>query len=247
MHSTPAGNYSLNGLVGFEMFKKTVGVIGTGAIGYEACRILQVRRPHLTLSPCKALLIAALQLPDNLPDKATAGSKAAARGVPYHHRGGGGGAAPALCPQGIGCRVIAHDLYPSDKVKALGVPYLPLDELLPQCDIITLHTPLLPSTKHIINRCGSPRPARPLVFTRGPLGRRRRRTARRAAQQLASQCLPARRRCTRDRALAGGRRVHGRPHCWRACVWDLALGSRCAGAACGRCGAGSGFTSASTA
>lgn len=36
------GNYSLNGLVGFEMYKKTVGVIGTGAIGIEAVRILKV-------------------------------------------------------------------------------------------------------------------------------------------------------------------------------------------------------------
>ena len=39
---TSQGNYSLNGLVGFEMYKKTVGVIGTGAIGYEAVRILKV-------------------------------------------------------------------------------------------------------------------------------------------------------------------------------------------------------------
>lgn len=42
---TVQGNYSLNGLVGFEMFNKTVGVISTGAIGYEACRILKVCRP----------------------------------------------------------------------------------------------------------------------------------------------------------------------------------------------------------
>eukprot|EP00983_Pelagomonas_calceolata_P000922 33067-Pelagomonas_calceolata.AAC.5 len=40
---TAQGNYSLNGLVGFEMYKKTVGVIGTGAIGYEAIRILKKR------------------------------------------------------------------------------------------------------------------------------------------------------------------------------------------------------------
>lgn len=39
---TLTGNYALNGLVGFEMNKKTVGVIGTGAIGVEACRILKV-------------------------------------------------------------------------------------------------------------------------------------------------------------------------------------------------------------
>ncbi len=40
---TLEGNYSLSGLVGFEMNKKVVGIIGTGAIGAEACRIMKVR------------------------------------------------------------------------------------------------------------------------------------------------------------------------------------------------------------
>jgi D-lactate dehydrogenase len=34
------GNFSLDGLMGFDMYKKTVGVIGTGKIGIEAARIL---------------------------------------------------------------------------------------------------------------------------------------------------------------------------------------------------------------
>lgn len=33
----------------------------------------------------------------------------------------------------------------------LEIPYLPLDELLATCDYISLHAPLLPSTKHMIN------------------------------------------------------------------------------------------------
>lgn len=37
------GNYTLSGLTGFEMRGKTVAVIGTGAIGYYAVLILQVR------------------------------------------------------------------------------------------------------------------------------------------------------------------------------------------------------------
>jgi hypothetical protein len=91
------GNYALDGLVGREMFGKTVGVVGTGAIGAQACRILK----------------------------------------------------------GIGCRVLAHDLHPSKAVQDLGVEYLSLDELLPQCDILSLHCPLMPSTRHMIDRCAA--------------------------------------------------------------------------------------------
>jgi hypothetical protein len=38
------GNYTLSGLVGMEITGKTVGVIGTGAIGAQACRLFRVRR-----------------------------------------------------------------------------------------------------------------------------------------------------------------------------------------------------------
>ena len=35
--------------------------------------------------------------------------------------------------------------------RGLEIPYLPLDELLATCDYISLHAPLLPSTKHMIS------------------------------------------------------------------------------------------------
>lgn len=35
-------DYSLSGLVGFELHGKTVGVVGTGAIGSALCAILKV-------------------------------------------------------------------------------------------------------------------------------------------------------------------------------------------------------------
>lgn len=55
--------------------------------------------------------------------------------------------------RGFGCNVLCFDVYRSAEVAAMtGVKYVDtLEELWPQCDIITLHAPLLPSTRHCIN------------------------------------------------------------------------------------------------
>ncbi|KAI8463144.1 MAG: putative D-lactate dehydrogenase [Monoraphidium minutum] len=87
------GNYSLSGLVGRQMGGKTVGVLGTGAIGAEACRLFK----------------------------------------------------------GLGMNVLAYDVRPNPAVEAMGIPYQSWEEILPQCDVISLHMPLLPSTHHFIN------------------------------------------------------------------------------------------------
>jgi len=52
----------------------------------------------------------------------------------------------------FGMRVLAHDLYQVEDLKALGIEYMPLDDVLSNSDVITLHCPLLPSTKHLINK-----------------------------------------------------------------------------------------------
>lgn len=52
----------------------------------------------------------------------------------------------------LGLDVIASDPYvPSDIAQAAGVRLLPLADLLPQADIISLHVPLNPETHHLIN------------------------------------------------------------------------------------------------
>ena len=86
-------NYSLEGLAGFNLNGKTVGIIGTGAIGHAFIKI-------------------------------------------------------AL---GFGCKVLAYDLIEDKSLKTLGVEYLTLDELLSQSQIISLHCPLTPGTKHLVN------------------------------------------------------------------------------------------------
>jgi hypothetical protein len=54
-------------------------------------------------------------------------------------------------PQGIGCNVLCNDLYPSEKVKALGATYTTVEEILHKSDIVTLHCPLVPANYHMID------------------------------------------------------------------------------------------------
>ncbi|KAI8855226.1 D-isomer specific 2-hydroxyacid dehydrogenase [Chytridium lagenaria] len=89
------GNFSLANLVGFDLYGKTVGVIGTGKIGQCFIKIMQ----------------------------------------------------------GFGCQVLLYDAYPSKEVAGWeNCKYVELDELLAKSKIISLHCPLLPSTKHLINQ-----------------------------------------------------------------------------------------------
>ena len=87
------GNFALDGLVGFDMHGKTVGLIGTGQIGIVVAQILT----------------------------------------------------------GFGCPTLAFDPIPNPTCQSLGVRYVELNELLAQSDVISLHCPLTPENKHIIN------------------------------------------------------------------------------------------------
>lgn len=86
-------NFALDGLLGFNLFGKTVGLIGTGRIGLATARILN----------------------------------------------------------GFGCRLLCHDIVQNPLITELGGRYVPLAELYAQSDIISLHCPLTPDTKHLIN------------------------------------------------------------------------------------------------
>jgi D-lactate dehydrogenase len=88
------GNFSLDGLLGFDLHGRTVGIVGTGMIGATTAGILT----------------------------------------------------------GFGCRLLASDPYPSDRVRALGATYVDLPHLLRESDVVTLHCPLLPETRHLIDR-----------------------------------------------------------------------------------------------
>jgi D-lactate dehydrogenase len=87
------GNFALDGLVGFDMHGKTVGVIGTGQIGTVVAQILT----------------------------------------------------------GFGCPTLAFDPFPNATCRSLGVRYVELNQLFAESDIITVHCPLTPENKHLIN------------------------------------------------------------------------------------------------
>ncbi len=53
---------------------------------------------------------------------------------------------------GFGCKLIAYDIYQSDEVVKSGVPYVTLEEMWKQADVITLHAPLTDDNYHMIDK-----------------------------------------------------------------------------------------------
>ena len=87
------GNFALDGLLGFDLKGRVVGVVGTGRIGTAVARIML----------------------------------------------------------GFGCRVLAHDPAPDPDCLSMGVSYVDLGELLAASDVVTLHCPLTPRSRHLID------------------------------------------------------------------------------------------------
>ncbi|MBK7403894.1 MAG: 2-hydroxyacid dehydrogenase [Phycisphaerales bacterium] len=53
---------------------------------------------------------------------------------------------------GFGCRVIASDPRPNSGLAAAGVRYVGLEEVWAESDVISLHCPLTPGTRHLVGR-----------------------------------------------------------------------------------------------
>lgn len=96
-------NFSLNGLTGFNLNGRVVGVVGTGKIG------------RVFIDICR----------------------------------------------GFGMRVIAYDPFPA---QGTDIEYVPLDELLAQSEIISLHCPLTAENRHMIDAASIERMKRGVVL-----------------------------------------------------------------------------------
>ena len=100
-------NFSLERLMGFDLFGKTVGVVGTGRIGSVFATIMK----------------------------------------------------------GFGCQVLGFDPTPNSDLGAKGiVAYVSLEELYKRSDIISLHLPLFPETRHMINSAALSQMKRELIL-----------------------------------------------------------------------------------
>ena len=89
------GEFDYSGLKGFDLFGKTLGVIGTGRIGSNVIKIAK----------------------------------------------------------GFGMKILAYDVHTNESLsKELGFSYVPLNELLQQADIVTVHIPATKETLHLINK-----------------------------------------------------------------------------------------------
>jgi D-lactate dehydrogenase len=87
-------NFSLDGLVGFDLCGKVCGVVGTGRIGAVVARILH----------------------------------------------------------GFGCQLLGFDLRPNDALATeLGIRYTDVGTIYREADIITLHLPLTPTSRHLVD------------------------------------------------------------------------------------------------
>ncbi|MBQ9474067.1 MAG: hydroxyacid dehydrogenase [Bacteroidales bacterium] len=61
------------------------------------------------------------------------------------------GCATARLLKAFGCNLIAYSRTQRTEATALGIKYMPLDTMLPLCDILTLHLPLNQETHHLID------------------------------------------------------------------------------------------------
>jgi D-lactate dehydrogenase len=78
-------------------------------------------------------------------------------GFNFHQRKvaviGTGNIGKAFCRilQGFGCKISAFDVYPDAELAKSGVIYGSLEETLADADVVSLHCPLMDSTRHMIN------------------------------------------------------------------------------------------------
>jgi D-lactate dehydrogenase len=90
---TRNNNFSLEGLLGFDLHGRTIGVVGTGRIGALVARTMAA---------------------------------------------------------GFGCQVLAHDVRQDPDLAGSSVAYVALPQLIAQSDVLTLHCPLTPATRHLV-------------------------------------------------------------------------------------------------
>lgn len=83
------------------------------------------------------------------------------------------GLAVARRAQGFGMKILYYDMFRNEQAEQeWGIEFSPLEPILQQADFVSLHTPLTPETRHLINRDSLRRMKRTAVLintSRGPV------------------------------------------------------------------------------
>jgi D-lactate dehydrogenase len=74
------------------------------------------------------------------------------------------GLAFARILHGFGCELLGHDPVRNPECEALGMKYVPLDELWASSDIISLHCPLTEATRHLVDHAALEKMKRGVVL-----------------------------------------------------------------------------------
>ncbi|TGJ81890.1 hypothetical protein E0Z10_g6869 [Xylaria hypoxylon] len=136
--TTKEGRWERSKLVGVEVGRKTLGIVGLGKVGMKVARMMRVSKLDELPEDAWSMYAASYKLyfffpPENLKKRFTN--------------------ITLLVCIGLGMKVIAFDPYANlDLARQTGVERLVphLTDMLPEIDFLTIHTPLLASTLDLI-------------------------------------------------------------------------------------------------
>lgn len=135
-----------------------VDLAATTELGVTVCRV-PAYSPHAVAEHAVALLLTLNRKTHRAYNRVREGNFAldGLMGFDLHGKTAGvvgtGKIGATVCRilAGFGCRVLAHDLQPNPEAAAAGAVYVPLARLLADADVVTLHCPLTPQTRHLID------------------------------------------------------------------------------------------------
>ncbi|MFO1540038.1 MAG: 2-hydroxyacid dehydrogenase [Chloroflexota bacterium] len=148
-----------------------VDLVAAAELGVAVCRV-PAYSPYAVAEHAMALILALVRRTHRAYTRVREGNFAldGLLGFDLHGRTlvvvGTGRIGTVFCriAAGFGMRILAHDPFPNDEVRALGAEYVPLPELLARAGIVALHAPLTAESRHLIDRAALARMRRGVLL-----------------------------------------------------------------------------------